>query len=414
MKKLIIVILFLLKGIISFAQVPYTPINVNRVLMRAFPFQNFTYTAREAALAEAGIAINPDSNSGFMNPAKFVFLNSLKVKKVKSYNSKKDSIVIDSLKPFGLSINYTPYYRNLIEGMNLWGINGFKVSTNRAYGATIRYFDAGTTAIYADSKQFMKNFKSKEFSFTGFYSFKFSQNKKNSLSLGLKYTYSNLSSMTTTKGVTTKPVHAIAGDIYFYHNGKNKIDDKAWLNYGASITSIGGKVSYGDYKKKSFQPTLLKIGVAQHFIIGNTYEKGKENILMLTIDANKLLVPTPPVRDINNNVLEGKDETFISGVGSIFQSWGTAPDGLSEHLREIYYSMGAELQIKQTLFARAGYYTQNKHKGDIHYFSLGLGVKLKAFSLDFAYLFPTISAGRRPNQILLNTYRISLNYCPFK
>jgi len=177
------------------------------------------------------------------------------------------------------------------------------------------------------------------------------------------------------------------------------------LNYGASLTNVGGKVSYGDYKHRTFQPTLLKLGVAQNFILGK-----KQNILMFTIDGNKLLVPTPSVRNIQNEVIAGRNEENITGIGTIFQSWGTAPDGLRETMREITYSFGTEFQFREFLYARAGYYTQNKRKGDIQYFTLGLGGKFKNFRLDLAYLIPNKRTERRPNQILSNTFRVSLNY----
>jgi hypothetical protein len=416
MKNLKMIGLLILASLQSVAQA-YIPVNENRVLVRAFPFQNFTYDARSAGLAEAGIAISPDANSGLMNPAKLVFLNKLEysnrngVEKDSAKRRHSDGRpIIDSLKTFGATLNYTPYYRNLIKGMNLWGLNVYQSKNNRAYGLTVKYFDAGTTALYTDSKQFIKDFKSKEFSIAGFYSFLISNgrrsaNKKNSLSVGLKYIYSNLSGTAATKGITTKPTHALAADVYFFHNGRSEREEKRWLNYGASLTSIGEKVSYRDYKQRTFQPTLLKLGIAQNFTLRKLSETRRPTTLMLTIDANKLLVPTPPIRDINNNVLVGKDETMISGLGSIFQSWGTAPNGLKEHLQEIYYSFGAELNFKEFLSGRIGYYAQNKNKGDIHYLSLGLGAKLKGFSLDAALLFPN-----KTNNIFKNTFRVSLTY----
>ena len=118
----------------------------------------------------------------------------------------------------------------------------------------------------------------------------------NSFSIGLKYIHSDLSAI-------KKPVNAIAGDLYFYHDGRNT--KKYWLNYGASLTNIGGKISYGDYKARSFQPTLLKLGAAQNFILGK-----KQNVLMFTVDANKLLVPTPSVRNSQNEVIAGRDIDF--------------------------------------------------------------------------------------------------------
>ncbi|MER0442453.1 type IX secretion system outer membrane channel protein PorV [Emticicia sp. W12TSBA100-4] len=383
MKNVTMIGLLFLTSLQSMAQA-YTPVNENRILVGAFPFQNFTYDARSAGLGEAGIAISPDANSTLMNPAKLVFLNQDSTKKKKN---------------IGVSLHYTPYYRNLISGMNLYALNLFKAKEKAAFGLGAKYFDAGNVAIYGDNRAFIKNFQSKEFSINGFYSFKLRHN--NSLSVGLKYIYSNLSARSITQNMTTKPVYAIAGDLYFYHDGRNT--KKRWLNYGVSLSNIGGKVSYGDYNKRTFQPTLLKIGAAQNFIFGK-----KQNVLMFTVDANKLLVPTPSVRNSNNEIITGRNEESISGIGTIFQSWGTAPDGFRETMREITFSFGTEFRFRESLYARAGYYTQNKRKGDIHYFTLGLGGKFKVFGLDLVYLIPN-----KLNKVLSNTFRISLNYSLF-
>ncbi len=280
--------------------------------------------------------------------------------------------------------------------MNLYALNLFQAKEKTAFGFGAKYFDAGSVGIYGDNREFIRNFHSKEFSINGFYSLKLRRN--NSISAGLKYIYSNLSARSTTQNITTKPVNAIAGDLYFYHDGRNT--KKQWVNYGASLTNISSKVSYGDYKKRTFQPTLLKIGAAQNFILGK-----KQNILMFTVDANKLLVPTPSVRNANNEVIKGRNEENITGIGTIFQSWGTPPDGLRETMREFTFSFGTEFQYRELLYARAGYYTQNKRKGDLHYFTLGLGGKFKDFGLDLAYLIPN-----KLNEVLSNTFRVSLNY----
>ena len=277
-------------------------------------------------------------------------------------------------------------------------LNAFKVKNTHAFGLTAKYFDEGGVEIRNDKGIFQRNFASKEFSIAGFYTKRLKHN--NSFSIGLKYIHSDLSP-------TFKPTNTIVGDMYFYHNGRN--EKKRWLNYGASLTNIGGKVSYNDYKQRTFQPTILKVGAAQNFVLGK-----KQNVLMFTLDANKLLVPTPSVRNAKNEVIAGRNEENISGIGTIFQSWGTAPDGLRETMREITFSMGTEFQFREFLYARAGYYTQNKRKGYIHYISLGLGATLKNFGLDLSYLIPNKQTERRPNDVLSNTFRVSLNYCPFK
>jgi hypothetical protein len=402
MKNLKTISLLFLASLQSMAQA-YTPVSPNRILVGAFPFQNFTYDTRSAALGEAGIAISPDAHSALMNPAKLVFLNN----KETTDSSKKT-------KNLGASLHYTPYYRNLIQGMNLYSLNLFQAKEKTAFGFGAKYFDAGSVEIYGDNREFLKNFHSKEFSINGFYSLKLRHN--NSISAGLKYIYSNLSAHSTTQSITTKPVNAIAGDLYFFHNSPLTPDGgtkKQWLNYGASLTNIGGKVSYGDYKARSFQSTLLKLGAAQNFILGK-----KQNVLMFTVDANKLLVPTTSVRNINNEVIAGRNEENITGIGTIVQSWGTAPDGLRETMREITFSFGTEFQFRAggvpQFYARAGYYTQNKRKGDVYYFTLGLGGKFKNLGLDLSYLIPNKRAEHRSNEVLANTFRVSLNYCSLK
>jgi hypothetical protein len=126
-------------------------------------------------LGEAGIAISPDANSALMNPAKLVFFNQDSTKKDKN---------------IGVSLHYTPYYRNLIRGMNLYALNLFHAKEKTDFGLGVKYFDAGSIEIYGDNREFIKNLKSKEFSMNGFYSLKFRHN--NSISAGLKYIYSNL------------------------------------------------------------------------------------------------------------------------------------------------------------------------------------------------------------------------------
>jgi hypothetical protein len=286
--------------------------------------------------------------------------------------------------------------------MNLFGLNTFKVKNKNAFGLTAKYFDEGGVEIRNDKGVFQRNFASKEFSIAGFYAKQLKHN--NSISIGLKYIYSDLSP-------TFKPVNAIAGDLYFFHNGRNEKRQQnatRWLNYGASLTNIGGKIPYNDYMLRTFQPTLLKLGAAQNFILGK-----KQNVLMFTFDTNKLLVPTPSIRNAKNEVIAGVNEENITGIGTIFQSWGTAPDGLRETMREVTFSFGTEFQFRAggvpQFYARVGYYAQNKRKGDIQYITLGLGGKIKNFGLDLAYLKPA-----KKNQILSNTFRVSLNYCPFK
>ena len=390
MKKICVLALLLQGTLYAQNAIPYTPVNANRIPIGAFPFLNLSYDARSAAIGEAGVATTPDQHSAYLNPAKLVFL------------PKKDSINHDVS---ALSLAFTKYAKPLIPGMILGGFSAFRTNEkNQAFALNVKYFHAGMTELRDFQGKFVKNIRSQEFAIEGFHARPI--NEKNSFALGLRLTHSNLA-QNGTINVPSKPINAISGDIFYFHQGREN-REKQWLNYGASLTNIGAKVAYLDYKERSFQPTRLKVGIAQNFILGST-QKEKETRLMLTVDANKLLVPTQPLRAIDNSILAGKDEATISGIGSIFQSWTTAPDGIKETFQEIYYNVGAELDIKEFIALRAGYFAQNKNKGNLHYLTAGAGLHLGDFSLDAALLFPD-----KASKLLAQTFRLQLTYFPTK
>lgn len=49
-------------------------------------------------------------------------------------------------------------------------------------------------------------------------------------------------------------------------------------------------------------------------------------------------------------MIAGINEENITGIGTIFQSWGTAPDGLRKTMKEFTFSFGTEFQYREFLF----------------------------------------------------------------
>ncbi|MGY8712092.1 hypothetical protein RAD16_40760, partial [Bradyrhizobium sp. 18BD] len=84
---------------------------------------------------------------------------------------------------------------------------------------------------------------------------------------------------------------------------------------------LGGKVSYGDVSNLNFQPTTLRLGIAEYLHVG------RKNLLGLSFDANRLLIPTPPVRDSKGNIVKGKDPAKVTALGTFLENWSSAPDG---------------------------------------------------------------------------------------
>jgi len=78
-------------------------------------------------------------------------------------------------------------------------------------------------------------------------------------------------------------------------------------------------VSFTDTGQKNFIPTNLRIGGGFDFILD------EYNTISANLELNKLLVPTPPLRDSNGTILEGQDDDvgFFKGIFPIVwrRSW---------------------------------------------------------------------------------------------
>ncbi|MCX6228774.1 MAG: PorV/PorQ family protein, partial [Bacteroidia bacterium] len=92
-----------------------------------------------------------------------------------------------------------------------------------------------------------------------------------------------------------------------------------------------------------------------------------------------------------------------SVISSIFSSFGDAPGGLSEELKEFTLSMGAEYLYRNQFALRTGYFNESQFKGNRKYFTVGVGVKLHMASVDVSYVVPV-----EHNNPLANTVRFSL------
>ena len=93
-------------------------------------------------------------------------------------------------------------------------------------------------------------------------------------------------------------------------------------------------------------------------------------------------------------------------VSSWFSSFGDAPGGFSEELKEFQISVGAEYTYNDQFSFRAGYFYEAPTKGDRKYFTVGAGLNYNMFGLNFSYLIPSGSGiNRNP---LSNTLRFSI------
>jgi hypothetical protein len=341
----------------------------------AVPFLRISPDARSGAMGDVGVAISPDANSTYWNLSKLPFASS------------RSSI----------AVTYTPWLKELVNDVFLANLSGYyKLNDIETLGASLRYFSLGTINFTDWNGNPTYDYRPREYAFDAGYARKLSDNW--SVGVALRYIYSNLASGEV-NGTVVRPGKAFAGDVSAFHTKEIEKDNgtvNTW-NFGVAITNIGTKISYTQSAQyKDFIPTNLGIGTAY------TFGLDEYNRLTLALDINKLLVPTPDTANGNNAWREK------GVVESIFTSFGDAPGGFSEELKELMFSAGAEYWYNNMFAVRAGYYNENKFKGNRKYFTAGVGIRYDVFGLNFSYLVPS-GTGIQRNP-LSNTLRFTLSF----
>jgi hypothetical protein len=361
--------LFLL--VVSLKTVAQDSINV---VTTAVPMLRISADARAGGMGDLGIATSPDANASFWNQAKIPFA------------SQKSAI----------SLTYTPWLKDLgLDDVFIFtGAGYYQINEDQAVSGSLRYFNLGSIQFTDFAGNDLQRFNPREFAIDAGYSRRLSD--KIGVGIALRYIYSNLANGTTPGGVTYKPGTAVAGDVSFYYNGIN--EEGNGFTAGAVMSNLGSKISYtNDARGKDYIPANLGIGGVYHKTIDET------NKISFGIDVNKLLVPTPPTSRTPEDLDAYRNKSV---VGSWFSSFGDAPGGGSEELKEFQISTGAEYSYNELFFARAGYFYEAKTKGNRRFFSVGVGVKYNRLGFNFSYLVPTGQGiNRNP---LSNTTRFSL------
>lgn len=346
------------------------------VVTTAVPFLRISPDARSGGMGDVGLATTPDASSGFWNLGKVPFNQS----------------------KAGIAATYTPWLNDLVNDVYLASLAGYvKFDDQQALSGSIRYFSLGDIQFTDGMGQNLQSYRPREFGIDVGYSRKLG--KKSGLGIALKYINSNLTGGFTQGSTTYKTGSAVAADIGYYCNHQNAASN-GW-SFGASLTNLGSKIAYTDNANmKDFIPANLGLGTAY------TKNFDATNKLTFGLDINKLLVPTPPGSAANPPTAPQLAKyRSKSVIGSWFSSFGDADGGFSEELKEFQVSVGGEYWYNNQFAFRAGYFYENKNKGNRRYFTAGLGLKYNMFGLNFSYLAPSGSGvNRNP---LSNTIRFS-------
>ncbi|MEI7523535.1 MAG: type IX secretion system outer membrane channel protein PorV [Mariniphaga sp.] len=353
-------------------EVRYNPIYT------AVPFLTITPDSRHGAMGDVGAATSPDANSQYMNPSKFAFARD----------------------KWGFALSFTPWLRQLVSDVNLAYLSGFyQLDPTQAIGTSLRYFSMGAINLLGVDKTHLGTISPGEFALDFSYSRRLSDYFSGGVSL--RFIRSDLGGGvggTQVGAETYSAGNAFATDVsFYYHHLLGGEFSKKTLAAGVNFSNIGSKISYNQGSTKEFLPANLRLGTTY------TVDLGDSSSIAISLDLNKLLVPTPLYRVDNSGNVIRDNNLSQSVISSIFGSFSDAPGGLKEELQEVTVSLGAEYWYKRQFAVRGGYFNESQYKGNRKYFTAGVGVKLNVASIDISYLIPVLH-----NNPLSNTIRFTL------
>lgn len=352
-------------------QKAFNPISVASPIMAIAP------DSRSSGMGDAGVASTPDANSQHWNIAKYPFMES----------------------DIGIGISYTPWLFNL--GLRDVSISYvpmyYKIDKQQSVSASVRYFSLGSMVLRNIDGDKTGEVYPNEFALDVGYARKFTPYF--GMGMAFRYIRSDLTGGYVAEEAYTvfNPGNGFAFDLGLY--GEKNLDKNHSFGYGLVFSNVGTKIQYSEAQAESFfLPMTLRIGGRYTLQIDN------DNSISAMLDLSKLLVPTPPVRDIDGSIILGKDNQIDNVPLAILQSFYDAPYGFSEEMSEIMIGTGIEYKFKKLFAFRTGYFHDSERKGNRRYFTFGASISYNFVSLDFSYL----ASMRGQKDPLANTLRISL------
>lgn len=378
MKKITIAVICLVGANSSFAQ--QENLKYNPAITTGVSFLTITPDARSGALGDMGVATSADAFSQFYNPAKYAFAE----------------------KQQGFAMSYTPYMASIASDISLMGVSYYnRVNERSAVGASLRYFTLGEINLANNQGEFEGVEKPNEFSVDVSYSIRLSDN----FALGVAGRY--ISSNLKLRGDGESSASTFAVDVAgFYESERMQMgDSEGRLRAGFNFQNMGPKISYtGDDQRASNIPTTLRLGLGYDFILDNY------NTVSVYGETTKLLVPSniESQFDQNGNQINDPNKEYreIGWFSGMWKSFGDAPGGFGEEMREFTWSLGAEYWYQNSFAFRLGYFNEAEDKGARKFATLGAGFKYNIVNIDVSYLMAT---GKTQNP-LENTLRFSLTF----
>src|SRR5690606_36721447 len=337
MKKiaLLVICLFTLKGAIAQDN--------NRVITTAVPFLLIPADARSAAMGDVGVATSADGYSQQHNPAKYAF----------------------ALDEQGISLSYTPYLTELVNDINLGQLNYYnRLNERSAAAASLRYFGLGDILLTESFDDPGRTVSPSELALDVSYTLRLTE--RFGLAVAGRYIRSALKIPDVMSDASAANTFAVDLAGYYQSEMTAYGDFDGRWRAGFNIQNLGPKLSYDDDEFSSnFLPSNLKLGAGFDFIMD------EYNTIGVTLETTKLLVPTPQTGiDLNGDgIVDNVDRDIAKNdyqrtnwFSGAIESFGDAPDGFSEELREFTLGGGVEYSYMDSFALRLGYFNEHETK----------------------------------------------------
>ena len=313
----LVAIASVLCGNAAFSQ-EYNPIPV------AVPSLQIAPDARGGGMGDIGAATMPDVYSQYWNAAKYPFVQS----------------------QAGFSFSYTPWLSKLVNDIDLAYLSGFwKFGSDNlnAVSASLRYFSLGNIDITDLNGDFWQSVAPYELAIDVAYSRKLTQTFSGAVTLRYihaDYSYGQDDEIT--------PGDAFSADISGYNETYVYLGrSEALFGWGVNISNIGTKISMDGGNSSEFIPTNLRIGTSLAIPVNELHT------IAFSADANKLLVPTPPVQkeDEPDADYQARVDAYrdISPISGIFKSVITRPTGSFLIFESALVPLAAHSTVKPSL-----------------------------------------------------------------
>ena len=369
MKRKLIISLAAVLCLSLSAKAEYVADQTMNPLITAMPSMSIAPDARAAGLGDLGVATEADFNSQYWNPAKYAYMYS----------------------KGGITANYTPWLRKLVQDIDLAYLAGFYNFGDLAggIGASFTYFSMGDVVLTDNSGNKIQDVRPNEWALDLSYFRKLHEYV--SMSVAVRFLYSDLNNgqnSSISGGTVMKPAWTMAADIALYYRQPLELPmGTSHLSVGFTLKNLGGKMAYSDDGSSNFIPASGNLGISYELPCD------KYNFLTFNLETNKLLVPSRKSKftegfDPNDENTWQMSQTAYSALNPAkgwFQSLADAPGGAKEEFHEVRWGAGLEYSYNKQFFARMGYSYENFYKGNRNYLTFGAGFHLSIVSLDFSY-----------------------------